>query len=92
MPKQEGESWIDAANMASQALETAKLAAATQRAHFQVSMLMLATLAKVAPREAIDPLLVEFERIRDLSGPAGAAANEVFATAVSTLERIVGRG
>jgi len=83
--------WLDASNMASEALAAAKNAAATQRAHLQVTMLMLATLAKTAPKESVDQLLAEFERIRDLSGPAGMAANEVLATAVSTLERYARR-
>ncbi|HYC35341.1 MAG TPA: hypothetical protein VEC19_02890 [Usitatibacter sp.] len=79
--------WIDAANTASEALAAAKSAAAVNKAHMHVTMLMLAALAKTAPREHVDQLLAEFERVRDLTGPAGAAANEVFAVAVSTLER-----
>ena len=35
----------------------------------------------------MEKLHAEFERIRDLSGPSGAVANEIFATAISTLER-----
>jgi hypothetical protein len=36
-------------------------------------------------------LLAQLERIRDLTGPAGIAAGEVIATAVSTLERAAKR-
>jgi hypothetical protein len=82
-----GKDWIDATEAASQAMELAKRTAAVQRAHTHLTMLMLATLAKTAPPEAVDQLLGELERVRDMTGPAGAAAGEVFATAVSTLER-----
>jgi hypothetical protein len=54
-------------------------------------MLMLTTLAKAAPRESIDQLITELERIRDLTGPAGIAAGEVIATAITTLERAAKR-
>lgn len=80
--------WIDAQQAADQALELAKRLAATQRAHMHITMLVLATLAKSAPREAVEQLLAELERVRDMTGPAGAAAGEVYATAVSTLERL----
>lgn len=79
--------WIDAHKLADEALTVAKSAAASERANLHITMLILATLAKTAPREAVDQLHAEFERIRDLSGPAGAVANEIFAAAVSTLER-----
>lgn len=79
--------WIDASETAAQALEAAKRVAGVQRAQTQLMMLMLATLAKSAPEEAVDQMLDELERVRDLTGPAGAAAGEIFATAVSTIER-----
>ena len=79
--------WIDASENASQALDAVKRVAAVQRAQTQLMMLMLATLAKTAPAAAVDQMLDELERVRDLTGPAGAAAGEVFATAVSTIER-----
>lgn len=79
--------WIDAHKSAEEALEIARRAAAGQKALAHVTMLMLATLAKTAPRESVDQLLAELERVRDMTGPAGAVAGEVFATAVSTLER-----
>ena len=79
--------WIDASETASQALEAAKRVAAVQRAQTQLMMLMLATLAKSAPEEAVDQMLDELERVRDLTGPAGAAAGEIFAAAGSTIER-----
>jgi hypothetical protein len=79
--------WLDATTTANEALDLAKLAVAMQRAHFHVTTLMLATLAKTAPPEAVAQLHAELERVRDLSGPAGASANELFATAVSTIER-----
>lgn len=79
--------WIDAHKSAEEALEIAKRAAASQRALLHVTMLMLATLAKSAPREAVDQLMAELERVRDMTGPAGAVAGEIYATAVSTLER-----
>ena len=79
--------WMDAQEAAAEAVEIAKRVAATQRAHTHLTMLMLATLAKSAPQEAVDQLLAELERVRDMTGPAGAAAGEVYATAVSTLER-----
>ena len=81
--------WLDASKMASEALAMAKHAQAVHRAHLHVTMLMLATLAKTAPRESVDQLISEFERVRDLTGPAGVAAGEVFATALSTLERFI---
>ena len=86
-----GGDWIDASEAAAQALEIAKRAAAVQKAHTHLTMLMLATLAKSAPPEAVDQLLAELERVRDMTGPAGAAAGEVFATAVTTLERFARR-
>ena len=79
--------WIDASRMANDALALARNAMASERANLHITMLILATLARTAPRDAVDKLHAEFERIRDLSGPAGAVANEIFATAVSTLER-----
>ena len=83
--------WLDASKMASEALAAAKTAAAVQRAQTHLTMMILATLAKSAPKEAVEQLQQELERVRDLSGPAGAAAGEVFATAVSTLERFTRR-
>lgn len=79
--------WIDASEAAAKATEAVNRVAAVQRAQMQLIMLMLATLAKSAPQEAVDQMLDELERVRDLTGPAGAAAGEVFATAVSTIER-----
>ena len=79
--------WFDAQKTAGEALDLARKAMASERANLHVTMLILATLAKTAPKEAVETLHAEFERIRDLSGPAGAVANEIFATAVSTLER-----
>jgi len=79
--------WLDAQKTADEALKLARNALASERANLHITMLMLATLARSAPRDAVDKLHAEFERIRDLSGPAGAVANEIFATALSTLER-----
>ena len=79
--------WLDAQKTADEALKLARNAMASERANLHITMLMLATLARTAPREAVDKLHAEFERIRDMSGPAGAVANEIFATALSTLER-----
>ena len=79
--------WLDAQKTADEALKLARNAMASERAGIHITMLILATLARTAPREAIDKLHAEFERVRDLSGPAGAVANEIFATALSTLER-----
>jgi len=79
--------WLDANKAAHEALDLARKAIASERANLHITMLILATLARTAPREAVEKLHAEFERIRDLSGPAGAVANEIFATAVSTLER-----
>ena len=84
--------WLDATKMSQEALALAKQASAVNRAHVHVTMLILATLAKTAPREAIDQVISELERVRDLTGPAGVAAGEVFATALSTLERFVRKG
>ena len=83
--------WLDAHKMAAEALNQAKNAMASERANLHITMLILATLAKTAPKEAVDQLLAEFERIRDMSGPSGVVANEIFATAVSTLERYARR-
>ena len=79
--------WLDAQKDATEALAVARNAMASERANLHITMLILATLARTAPRDAVEKLHAEFERIRDLSGPAGAVANEIFATAVSTLER-----
>ena len=79
--------WLDATKTAEEALDLARKAMASERANLHITMLILATLAKTAPKDAVEKLHAEFERIRDLSGPAGAVANDIFATAVSTLER-----
>jgi len=83
--------WLDAQKTASEALQLARNAMASERANLHITMLILATLARTAPKDAVDKLHAEFERIRDASGPAGAVANEIFATAVSTLERYARR-
>jgi hypothetical protein len=82
---------LDAVTMAADALELARKIDARQKALSQIVMLMLATLARSAPRDDVDQLLAQLERIRDLTGPAGVAAGEVIATAVSTLERAAKR-
>lgn len=79
--------WLDAQKTADEAIRIARHALASERANLHVTMLMLATLARTAPKEAVDKLHAEFERIRDMSGPSGAVANEIFATALSTIER-----
>jgi len=79
--------WLDANKMASDALAASKTAAAVQRAQTHLLMLILTTIAQTAPRETTQKLIDEIERVRDLSGPAGNAAGEVFAAAASTLER-----
>ena len=79
--------WLDAQKTADEAIKLARNAMASERASTHIMMLILATLARTAPREAIDKLHAEFERVRDLSGPSGAIANEIFATALTTLER-----
>ena len=79
--------WLNASTMASDALAIAKRADAIQRAHLHVTMLLMTTVVKTASREAIEQLLAEFERIRDLSGPAGMAQGDVYANAIATIER-----
>ena len=79
--------WLSATSAASDALDIAKKVEAIQRAHLHVTMLLMTTVVKTASREAIEQLLAEFERIRDLSGPAGMAAGDVFANAIATIER-----
>jgi hypothetical protein len=79
--------WLDAHKTADEALKLARNAMASERANLHITMLILATLARTAPKEDVDRLHAEFERIRDMSGPSGAVANEIFATALSTLER-----
>ena len=91
MSEPEAGAWLDAHKMASEALNATKTSAAVQRAQTHLMMLILATLAKSVPKEATDQLIQELERVRDMTGPAGAAAGEVFATAVSTLERFTRR-
>lgn len=68
-------------------LELVRKLDARQKVLAQVTMHMLATLAKTAPREDVDRLLAELERIRDMTGPAGVAAGEMVVTAMATLER-----
>lgn len=87
MTKPADPSWLDANTAAHEALAIAKKAEAIQRAHLHVTMLLLTTVVKTASREQIEQLLAEFERIRDLSGPAGMAAGDVFANAIATIER-----
>ncbi len=91
MSNQDTATWLDATQMASEALALAKTAAAVQRAQSHLTMLILATVAKTAPPEVVDQLLQELERVRDLSGPAGNAAGDVFAAASATLERLARR-
>lgn len=79
--------WLDAQKTADEAMRIARHAMASERANLHITMLILATLARTAPKEAVDKLHAEFERIRDMSGPTGAVANEIFATALTTLER-----
>ena len=79
--------WLDANKMASDALALAKQAHAVSRANVHVTMLVVAAFAKTAPRESVDQMISELERVRDLTGPAGIVAGEVFATALTTLER-----
>ena len=86
MATKTSEAWRDT-GAAQEALELTRKIEARQRALAQVTMHMLATLARTAPKEDVDRLLAEFERIRDLTGPAGAAAGEVVVTAMATLER-----
>ncbi|MEO7743154.1 MAG: hypothetical protein ABIR98_09475 [Usitatibacter sp.] len=90
MTKEESGSWLDANKMASEALALAKKNEAIQRAHLHVTMLLMTTVVKTASREAVEQLLAEFERIRDLSGPAGMAQGDVFAKAIATIERASG--
>ena len=91
MTKPEEGNWLDATTMASEALALARKADASHRAHLHVTMLLMTTVLKTASREAIEQLLAEFERIRDLSGPAGMAQGDVFARAIATIERAAGR-
>ena len=83
--------WLNASTMASDALAIAKKAEAIQRAHLHVTMLLMTTVVKTASREQVEQLLAEFERIRDLSGPAGMAQGDVFASAIATIERAARR-
>ena len=85
------ESWLDASAQASQALEIARKIEGQQKALAQVTMLMLATLSRSAPKESVEQMLDQLERIRDLTGPAGVAAGELIATAIATLERAAPR-
>jgi len=82
---------LDALAMAGDALELARKIDARQKALSQIVMLTLAAVARSAPKDDVDQLLAQLERIRDLTGPAGIAAGEVVATAVSTLERAAKR-
>ena len=84
--------WLDAHKTASDALTLARDDAAVQRAQNHLMLLLLTAFAKSAPEEVVDQLIDEIERVRDLSGPAGNAAGEVFAAAASTLERFARRG
>ena len=81
------DNWFDAQKTADEALRIARHALASERANLHITMLMLATLARTAPKEDVDKLHAEFERIRDMSGPTGAVANDIFAQALSTIER-----
>ena len=87
MTKPDDPNWLDANTVAHDALAIAKKTQATQRAHLHVTMLLMTTVVKTASREQIEQLMAEFERIRDLSGPAGMAAGDVFANAIATIER-----
>jgi hypothetical protein len=87
MTQDDKASWLDAEATAQQALDLAKKIDAKQRMHLHITMLALTALAKSASRDSIDQLISELERIRDLTGPAGVAAGEVVATAITTLER-----
>ena len=91
MTQNDNASWLDAEATAQQALELAKRVEVKQRMHLHITMLALTTLAKTAPREAIDQFVAELERIRDLTGPAGVAAGELVQTAIATLERAAKR-
>ena len=79
------------AGAARDALELVRGIEARQKALAQVTMHMLATLARTAPKEDVDRLLAELERIRDITGPSGVAAGEVVVTAMATLERAAKR-
>jgi hypothetical protein len=79
------------AGTAQDALELLRKLDARQKALAQVTMHMLATIASTAPKEDVERLLAELERIRDLTGPAGVAAGEVVVTAMATLERAARR-
>lgn len=83
--------WLDASKAASEALAASRTIGAVQRAHNHLMLLLLTAFAKSAPAEVVDQLIDEIERVRDLSGPAGNAAGEVFAAAASTLERFARR-
>jgi len=83
--------FLDATEMASDALALARKLEAQQKALVQLTMHMLATLGSSAPKESVEQLLAQLERIRDLTGPAGVHAGEVIATAVTTLERAARR-
>ena len=87
MSSSESQDWLNATKVATEALALAKDTAAAHRAHLHLTMLMLATLAKAAPKESIDQMITELERVRDLTGPAGVAAADVFMLATATLTR-----
>lgn len=87
----DSQEWLDATKLASEAMVLARNNAAMQKAHVHVTMMVIATLAKTAPQESIDQMIAELERVRDLSGPAGAMAGDIFATALTTLERFARR-
>ena len=87
MPQDDKASWLDAEASAQQALDLAKRLEAQQKAHMHITLLILKTLGKAASRDSIDAVITELERVRDLTGPAGVAAGDVIATAITTLER-----
>jgi hypothetical protein len=87
MTQDDKASWLDAEATAQQALDLAKKIEAQGKAHLHVTMLILKTLGRAASRESIDQVISELERVRDLTGPAGVAAGDVIATAITTLER-----
>ena len=91
MATKDSPAWLDASDAAQEALQIAKRIEARQKALAQLTMHMLAVLAKSTPKEQIDQLLAELERMRDLTGPAGVVAGEVVVTAMATLERVAKR-
>ena len=52
--------WLDAQKIADEALKLARNAMASERANLHITMLILATVARTAPKDAVEKLHAEF--------------------------------